>query len=187
MKAAVVLILIGTGVAAQTDLPAFSDCISTEADRYEWRLDIHRDRSLDAEDFALWSVLGVDYCGTVGIVRCDRSDDPMGCQAALETEQDALRDAIRATLPKPDADQGWPARLYEQTYALAYGSSAGADCAGTTQPMRAWCAVREANNRLKITMLAWQVGRYLDVTPPGREAGWAGPPIPVRPMARPTN
>ena len=51
--------------------------------------------------------------------------------------------------------------------------------------MQAWCEAREANSRLRSAVLAWQVARFLGVADPAVEAGWAKPPPPVRPHARP--
>ncbi|TNF22020.1 MAG: hypothetical protein EP318_05225 [Rhodobacteraceae bacterium] len=176
-------------LAQDADLPAFQTCIDIEADRYEWSLAVHRSRALEAADFHLWEVLGVEYCGTVAITRCDRSEAPIACQQALVAEQVALRERVIADLPDPAAvaatDPPLAKNLYTRAHALARGISAGPDCAGAEDPLRTWCEAREANNRLQDAVLAWQVARYLGVAKTARAAGWAHRPPPVRPRTRP--
>lgn len=173
------------------DLPDLQTCLDIEADRYEWSRIIHRKRSLEAADFALWNVLGVEYCGNIAITLCDRSETPIACQQALITQQLALHDKVLASLPAPDslADAGGeaslPWRLYPVAYDLALGTSAGPDCEGSEDPILTWCGAREANNRLQNAVLAWQVGRYLEIAPGAIAAGWARVPPPVRPRERP--
>lgn len=179
----------GAALAQDVALPAFQTCIDIEADRYEWALAVHRTRSLEAADFHLWEVLGVEYCGNIAITLCDRSDDPIACQQALVAEQMALQAAVIRDLPVPETvdapEPPLPQALYERAYALAQGISAGPDCEGADDPIRTWCEAREANNRLQDAVLAWQVARYLGVAKTARAAGWAHPPPPVRPRTRP--
>lgn len=179
------VIMAGAVTAQEADLPPFKHCMDREAERYEWRLDIHQGRDLDAADFDLWHVRGVEYCGNIGVTRCDRTGDPIPCQQALIAEQDALRDKVVAGLPAPSDRDDLPGQLYARVHALAHGRSAGPDCAGAPELLATWCAAREANLRLQNAVLAWQVGRYLDVTEPALVAGWADPALPLRPRGRP--
>lgn len=162
-----------------------------------------RDRAFDIAD-----VRGVDYCGTVGIVGCDRSLDFFGCQRALRLEQDVMRWRLLTHLPmplpvpeaiqaqarpadgQPDAvkwptvAQAWAQGFYPQAWALARGSSAGPDCAGDIPVRQVWCDAREANRRLADAVLAWQVARFLGTAEPAQVTGWAQVPPPTRPVAR---
>lgn len=179
----------GAALAQEETLPTFQTCIDIEADRYEWNLAVHRARSLEAADFHLWEVLGVEYCGNIAITLCDRSDEPIACQKALVAEQMSLRGKVIRDLPEPETvaapEPPLPKELYVRAYALAQGISAGPDCDGADDPIRTWCEAREANNRLQDAVLAWQVARYLGVAKTARAAGWAHPPPPVRPRTRP--
>ncbi len=168
-------------------LPDFSTCMDMAVADFEQDLSRLRARPEDAQDFDIGDVRGVDFCATVGIVRCDRSEEPLTCQVALTVEQDALKVTVLALLPDPETvtGEGFAQLLYPQVWALAHGTSAGPDCAGQEPAMHTWCEAREANNRLRNTVLAWQVARYLGVAEPAIEAGWAKPPPPVRPRARP--
>ena len=79
-------------VWAQPDpLPDFATCMDMTVARYEQDLRRLRARPEEARDFDIGDVRGVDFCGTVGIVRCDRSEDPLPCQRRLSAEQDALK------------------------------------------------------------------------------------------------
>lgn len=181
---------LAQGEVRGEDLPAFQTCIDIEADRYEWNLRLHRARSLEAADFHLWEVLGVEYCGNIAITLCDRSEDPIACQQALVAEQMALQAAVIRDLPDPETvtappESPLPKELYARAHALAQGISAGPDCDGAEEPIRTWCEAREANNRLQDAVLAWQIARYLGVARTARAAGWAHPPPPVRPRTRP--
>jgi hypothetical protein len=51
--------------------------------------------------------------------------------------------------------------------------------------MAAWCGAHQAGLRLTTTMLAWQHARFRGRAPDGVAAGWARPPAPERPRARP--
>ena len=157
---------------AEEPLPDFASCLNRAVALYE------RDRPAEAD------VVGILYCGTLGIVRCDRSPAPYPCQHALAETQEALRQQVLATLPPPEAlaDAG---PLYRLSHALAVGRSAGPDCAGTTEPMEAWCEAHEASLRLADAILTWQLARAKDAAPAAIEAGWAAPPPPVAPRLRP--
>lgn len=177
-----------TAAGAQPDpLPDFATCMDIAVARYEQDLSRLRDRPEDDRAFDIGDVRGVDFCGTVGIVLCDRSDRQLACQRDLQDEQDALRDKVLAALPDPETVRGesFAEALYPQVWALAHGSSAGPDCAGQEEALHEWCEAREANNRLRIAVLAWQVARFLEIAEPAVVAGWASPPPPTRPRARP--
>lgn len=184
------VVLGASGAMAQDGrLPDFATCMDIEADRFEWKLRIHRKRDIDAADFYLWNVLGVEYCGNIAITRCDRSDDPIPCQQALVGAQLDLHREVLVHLPAPDtlsdADGDLANELYVRAYDLAHGISAGPDCDGSDDPIYTWCEAREANNRLQNAVLAWQVARWLGAAEPARVAGWAKAPPPVRPRVRP--
>lgn len=184
------LALAATGLRAEPEpLPDFQTCMDIFVDQYEHRLTVNRGIDIDAVMGGLWDVTGVDYCGGVGVVNCDRSGDTIPCQRDLAAEQDAMTDAVRGDLPEPETLEGdattWPRELYAQTYALAGGTSAGPDCDGMPDLMAAWCGANEANNRLQIAVLAWEIARWLDVAPPALESGWANRPPAVRPKPRP--
>ncbi len=186
--AGAVLAALPVMAPAQDDpLPSFQACIDTEVARYERNLRALRATEADRRSFDIGDVRGFVYCGSVGIVRCDRSDAPLPCQRALEAEQDALRAEVLAALPEPagPAREGFAEQLYATLWDLAHGVSAGADCAGMDDPMQSWCAAWEANSRLKTAVLLWQAGRYLDRAAPATEVGWASIPPPTRPRVRP--
>jgi len=176
-------------MALADELPELQTCINGYVDTYEWLLEVHADTPVEEIEGGIWHVENVTYCGTLGIVRCDRSDNPIDCQIALRGEQDRLADTIRADLPDPGAvgedRDSWPVRLYEAAHALAHGSSAGPDCAGSPRRMEVWCEARQASNRLRNAMHAWEIARYFGAVPPATKAGWAGPPAPERPRPRP--
>jgi hypothetical protein len=170
-------------------LPDFATCMDLTVARFERELGRVVSLPQQDRDFDIGDVRGVDFCGTVGIVRCDRTDDPIPCQHDLRSDQDALRERVMADLPQPQSppsqDASWPERLYAQVWVLARGTSAGPDCAGMDAQLEAWCEAREANSRLRTTVLAWQVARYLGTVPTAIETGWARVPPPTRPKARP--
>ncbi|MDU8910537.1 hypothetical protein [Aestuariicoccus sp. MJ-SS9] len=178
MKAAILALFVAVPAQAQAPLPEFATCLDIENARFERAL--RRDVAAGVAAFEAGDVTGAEYCGTVGIVRCDRSAAPYDCQHALAAEQDALANAVRALLPAPEGDP-----LYQALWALARDVSAGPDCAGQNEAFTAWCAAREANRRLMSVVLAWQSARYLGRVPPATEAGWADAPPPRRPVARP--
>ena len=173
--------------ACAEDVPDFDACLNGEIARYERDLARHRDGP-DADSFDIGSVTEIAYCGTLGIVSCDRGTDPFPCQHALGAKQDRLRLAVLSSLPEPEAVAGmaaeWSDQLYPVLWRLAYDKSAGPDCAGDTEAIEAWCVAREANRRLSSAILAWQLARFLDAAPKATEAGWADAPIPTRPRAR---
>lgn len=191
MKAVVFAVLFSAGPAfaedRADDIPALGACLNAHMAKYEWLMAVNAKASLEDIPGGLWHAGDVAHCGTLGIVRCDRGDDPLGCQAALRAEQDDLSAKVRAVLPAPDPGAGetWPEQLYFAAYALAHGASAGADCAGAPKAMTAWCEAREASFRLRDAVLAYQVARYLGRVPSAIEAGWASAPDPVTPKRRP--
>ncbi|KNG93955.1 hypothetical protein ATO11_06710 [Pseudaestuariivita atlantica] len=176
------------GEDAVAGLPSFEVCLAREVAIYERTLR-HWMAGPRAEEFMIGDVSGIEYCGTVGIVACDRSDAPLPCQRDLAARQDTVSAAVRASLPPASEVAGrageWSDALYPQLLALAEGASAGPDCAGQTEVMETWCAAREANARLRDAALAWQLARYLGAAQDAVTAGWAGVPPPLRPRARP--
>lgn len=177
----------GAGLT-QEALPDFETCMDIEIARYEQKLARLQEQAGTEREFDIAGVSGVEYCGTVGIVRCDRSGDPVGCQKTLVQTQDTLRMAVLGQLPAPGDGAGrnrFAEQLYARSWALAHGVSSGPDCAGAGPLMSAWCEAREANGRLRQAVLAWQAARYLGRAATAIEAGWASPPPPVRPRMRP--
>ena len=186
------LALLGGSALAETapelePLPDFQTCMDIELARYERKLAMRRPLPLDTALFDTISVVGVDYCGSVGIVLCDRSGASLECQLALEAEQDALREKVLAELPPPaaDAPDAGQDALYTRVWALAQGVSAGPDCDGAEPAYANWCRAREANSRLQNAVLAWQIARFHGLVAPAVEAGWANTPPLTRPVARP--
>ncbi|MFW2541725.1 hypothetical protein ACN2XU_03705 [Primorskyibacter sp. 2E107] len=188
----VAAVVLATGLHADEPepqpLPSFKACMNEEIARYERAL--RRVREMPGvQDFEIGDTGGTEYCGSVGIVRCDRRADRLPCQHGFAREQDAMKARIVASLPKPETVAGkagqWSDTLYPLALALATGTSAGPDCGGDTEVMAAWCDAREANRRLGNAVFAWQLARFLDATPSGIDAGWASRPPPTRPRARP--
>jgi len=176
--------------AQGNELPDVQTCLNSHVARYEWLLDMHKGTPVEEIPGGIWHVEHVSNCGTIGIVRCDMAEDledRIACQIELAEELDGLTDKVKADLPDPETIEGnhWPERLYAISHALAHGTSAGADCANQAELVEVWCEANNASNRLRTTMLAWEVGRYLGQTPDAIEAGWAGPPPIIRPRARP--
>lgn len=170
-------------------LPTFSTCLDIELARFERNLRDLRKRDPEASALDIVSMRRVAYCGTVGIVRCDRMQYPIPCQIDLKAEQNRLRQAVLDALPAPaevaDPPKSDDEALYHSAWALAQGSSAGPDCAGQPLLIETWCEAREANNRVQTAVLSWQIARFLGAVPTAVDAGWANPPPPVRPKARP--
>lgn len=183
--------LATTGWAEEDPLPDFDTCLSGEILRYEQAVEAFAPTEAEKAGYPLANVSGVEFCGTIGIVICDRSDNQLGCQKALAVEQDIWRARVLTELPGPEeetaaeGENDFDARLYTQLFHLAHGMSAGMDCAGATPRMEMWCRAREANNRLRAAVLAWQVARHQGRVAPAFEAGWIAAPEPVRPRARP--
>lgn len=191
MRAAAFITALLTASAAQAEqLPDVQTCLNTHVGRYEWLLDMHSGTPVEEIPGGIWHVGQVSNCGTIGIVRCDLADDleeRMVCQKDLAVELDSLAASVKQSLSDPADITGssWPERLYSVSHALAHGISAGEDCAGQAELMTVWCEANMASNRLRNAMLAWEIGRYLNVTPDAVEAGWAGPPPVIRPRGRP--
>lgn len=169
----------------QAGIAAFQSCLDVFSDRFEARL--MRAATPAASDYpdALWTQNGPIWCGTLGIVACDRSAAPQPCQHALGAEMMRLNGVISAELTAPTRDMTAADALYQATHALAQGGSAGPDCAGASDVMEAWCVAHEGRNQLAVTLLAWQIARYLGHAEPALEAGWARPRAPVTPRPRP--
>lgn len=193
LAAAALAALVPGSAAAQGEQPAplpdYSTCMSEAIWHFE--MEFARAGVADEDaDFALLTRRRAEFCGTLGIVRCDRGEEPFACQAALAEEQLALHAAILATLPTPEAvaeagDTIWARGLYPTLWGVAHGTSAGPDCAGATAAIEAWCVTREASLKVTEAVLLWQLGRLLGVAGPAVEAGWIGPPPPPRPVPRP--
>ncbi|SMX36663.1 hypothetical protein [Maliponia aquimaris] len=179
-------------VLAQTEpepepLPDFASCMAVVVARYEQDLENLRERPETEQDFDIGDMRETEFCGTIGIVRCDRSEAPLDCQRALTAEQEALKAAILAALPAPETvtDGGFAGQVFRRAYVLSQGISAGPDCDGQSEALQAWCETREAGGAVETAILAWQAARYLDLAEPATVAGWAVPPPPTRPKARP--
>ena len=178
-------------MAEEAPLPDFETCLRGEILRYEQAVDAFAPTPAEKAGYPLANVNGVEFCGTIGIVICDRSEEPLGCQKALAVEQDIWRARVLTELPEPKDAEGAEVEkpfadlLYEQLFYLAHGMSAGQDCAGHSPRMEMWCRAREANGRLRAAVIAWQVARHQDMVPPAFEAGWIAAPDPVRPRSRP--
>lgn len=191
MKGALLFLALFTADAAlaqdQPPIPDFQTCMDVYMDRYEQKLIVNRSIDIDAVEGGLWDVGQVYTCGGGGIVLCDRSDAPLPCQRDLADEQDAMTGAVLADLPPAGAVDGkaWVEALYDKTYLLANGTSAGPDCDGMPEIMEVWCGANEANNRLRIAVLAWQIARWAGEVPSAVERGWARRPPAIRPRPRP--
>lgn len=189
MRAAVLAMGLVSAVMAeeQAPLPDFATCMDAEVARFERAMQRLADVP-DLEPFEVGGTTEVSYCGGVGIVRCDRSGDPEPCQHDLVTTQNAFNDLVRRGLPAPQdlaaQDDPLARSLYPQLYALAQGTSAGPDCAGTDAAFGAWCAAWAANDALRVSVRTWELARYLGAVPDAVTAGWARVPPPVRPKAR---
>jgi hypothetical protein len=170
-------------------LPDYATCMAEAVAHFEMEFFRTGVAETDA-DFTIMTRRRVEYCGTIGIVLCDRSGQPFECQAELAREQEALRAAILASLPAPEAVAGqgyaaWSEGLYPTLWAVAHGSSAGPDCAGSDPAMEAWCITREASLKVTEAISLWQLARLLGVAGPAVEAGWIDAPPPPRPVPRP--
>jgi hypothetical protein len=190
MRTALILAaLIGPGAAwANEDLPDYPTCIAIEVAHFERALE--RSRYAGRElDFEIVTRDGIDYCGVVGIVRCDLSDAPLPCQADLAEAQAALRAEVLASVPAPEAVAGiasaWATGFYPVMHAVAHGSSAGPDCAGTDAVYAQWCETRQASLKVAEAVMLWQAARVLGVADSAVDAGWADVPPPVPPVQRP--
>ena len=181
------LAMTGAALAQQPQIPTFQTCMDIYMDRYEQKLIVNSGVDIDAVQGGLWDVGQVYSCGGGGIVLCDRTGAPIPCQRDLAAVQDAMTEQVLDDLPEPGAVAGpdWVAALYDRTYLLATGSSAGPDCAGMPDLMEAWCGANEANNRLRIAVLAWQIARWAGEVPSALESGWVRRPPAVRPRPRP--
>lgn len=160
--------------AAQEGLPDYPDCLARAVAHFEMEFS-RVGPAQRREDFEIVSRERVEYCGTLAIVACDRSGAPLACQAELAARQWALRDAVLAGLPAPEAVRGdpvWAEGLYPTLWDVARGSSAGPDCAGADAAYAAWCETREASRKLAEAVSLWQVARLLGAAGPAVEAGW---------------
>ncbi|KUF09102.1 hypothetical protein [Pseudoponticoccus marisrubri] len=189
IRLAALIALLAAPAGAELPWSGFTPCFDNEVARFERALKRRRE-TFDAPEFDFASVAGVDYCGQIGITLCDDTvEDRIACQGALRDRLDALGARVLEGLPPPESVAGrdgvWSDGLYPVLWALAHGSSAGPDCAGTRPLLASLCEVRAANARLSDVMLLWQLARFLDMAESGVAAGWARPPPPTRPWARP--
>ena len=177
------LLFAGAALAQSPEpLPDFTSCKDAEIAQFE--RDLARARTPDYQGLAPHvDVRGIDVCGVGSIILCDRTEAPLPCQHLLADKQEALRGEILLSLPAPEAAAN-SGRLYGAVFALAAGSSAGDDCAGSTPVMEAWCEAREATRRVEMAVLAYQLARDKGDIAPAFELGWAQKPAPVRPKAR---
>ncbi len=186
--AALVCLTGGQAWATGEARPEFATCIDTQVAYFERDYPPMTQTGGEA-GFQNGLFDWVDYCGMVGIIDCDYAEDPLECQRTLRADLDGMRNDILAGLPAPTSVTGrageWSDELYPRVWALANGFSAGEDCAGTQDAFGVWCEAREATGRLKLAILAWQIARYLNAAEPAVVAGWAAPPPPMRPRARP--
>jgi len=189
LRALAPALVCGGAIAGEESLPDFETCMNSEVARYERALSALKARQVEKPLLDIAGVGGVEFCGTVGIVRCDRSEDRIGCQRDLAAVQDSLRSVVLQNLQAPsdpvEDRTGFADRLYRRVLALAHGRSAGPDCAGADTLHEVWCEARQANARLRLAVLAWQVARFLDRAAPAVAAGWAEAAAPIRPKARP--
>lgn len=180
--------LVSGPAVAQDGLPDHDTCMALAVAHFEG--DLARSRNQASEpNFDIVSRDRVEYCGTLAIVACDRTQAPLVCQADLAAEQEATRDAILATVPAPadvaGLDPIWSDGLYPQLWAVAHGTSAGPDCDGADAAYRAWCVTRQASLKLGEAVALWQVARLLGMAGSAVEAGWAAVPPPPMPVPRP--
>ncbi len=171
----VICLALGAGGArAEETLPDYPDCLAQAVAHFEMEF-ARTGLAERREDFEIVSRERVEYCGTLAIVACDRSEEPLACQAELAERQWALRDVVLAGLPAPEAVTGdpvWAEGLYPTLWGVARGSSAGPDCDGADEVYAAWCETRAASRKLAEAVSLWQVARLLGVAGPAVEAGW---------------
>lgn len=192
MRAVVSALVLGTSVVAEeppAPLPDFATCMDMELARFERAMQ-RLAQVPDLDPFEVGGTTDVAYCGGAGIVRCDRGSDPLPCQRDLVVEQNSLNDRVRAVLPAPqdlgDHEDALSRTLYPRLHALARGSSAGPDCAGTEAAFGTWCKAWAANDALRVSVRTWELARYLGAVPDAVTSGWARVPPPLRPKARET-
>lgn len=181
--------LAATGAMAEdgpAPLPPYPECLARAVAHFE--MEFARTGLADArEDFAIVERDRVEYCGTLAIVACDRTDAPLDCQGRLAEAQWARRAAVLDSLPPPaevTGDPVWAGGLYPTLWGVAHGSSAGPDCAGADAAYAAWCETRAASRKLAEAVALWQVARLLGAAGPAVEAGWVEAPR-YAPVPRP--
>lgn len=182
---AALLALTATQAAAEADpvVDRHAICIARVVAGFE------ADLALLGSDWDLVNRDRVRFCGTLGIVACDRREDAVDCKLRLARAQQAIRDAALDSLPGPEAVAGgdplWADRVYPQLWAIAHGSNAGPDCAGADDDYASWCAAHQANMKLAQAVSLWQVARLLGVAGSAVQAGWAIEAPPTQPVRRP--
>lgn len=181
-------LLAATGAPAQerAALPDFATCFAQAIAHFE--MEFARTGVADTVgDFTLVTRDRVEFCGTLGIVACDRGAAPQDCQLALAEDQLALRDRVLASLPAPEAVEE-PAilpDLYPTLWDVAHGVSAGDDCAGAEEPVASWCVTHEARLKLGEAVALWQVARLQGAVGAAAELGWVEAAMPFVPVPRP--
>ncbi|MEM1273181.1 MAG: hypothetical protein AAGF88_05145 [Pseudomonadota bacterium] len=190
MRALAMSLLCVTGAVqaeAQSGDAEFANCIDVALASFEREL--IRNPGPEDPDITLLSQRDVLVCGGAGIQSCDFLEDRVACQDALRVQQDDMRVAILETLPHPSdvasLETHWAVALYPQLWALAYGQSAGPDCAGNGALMAAWCGAVETNRDLAMAIMTWQMARLLEAAPSAIALGWAAPAPPPQPVPRP--
>ncbi len=112
------------------------------------------------------NVYWVQHCGYLAMGICDVSDNAVRCQRRLRAAFDVLARDVRALLPEPEGVAGELAPLYAQLRALAFGTSAGDDCAGWDVRRGLWCDSFQAVLSVEAAVHAWQVARLMGVVGP---------------------
>ncbi|MEL6954257.1 MAG: hypothetical protein AAFN09_08305 [Pseudomonadota bacterium] len=165
--------------------PDYPTCLANAMARFETDL-ARAEGAGEGPDYDLLTRYDVQHCGILAIVACDLSNDRVACQDALSAEQHALRQEVIAALPESltQADP-FASALYPQLFQLSSDQSAGPDCAGTEETMRAWCATSLASNDLAVAVLAHKLARLSGASAPAVELGWVGPGAPSPPTQRP--
>jgi len=181
-------LLVAMPAVAEEALPDYPTCIAIEVAQFEQALARSRAAGRGV-DLQIVDRDDIDYCGSVGVALCDRSEAPLPCQADLAEAQRALRGEILSSVPEPAAVAGidpvWSDGLYPLMHAVAHGSSAGPDCAGADAVYAHWCETWQASNKVGEAVMLWQLARVLGVAEGAVEAGWAQVPPPPMPVQRP--
>lgn len=188
-------VLVAAGLASTGPAPAqepgdvawpdYPTCLANAMARFEDDL-ARSEGAGTGPDYDLLTRYDVQHCGILAIVACDLSDDRVACQDNLSVAQHATRRQVIAALPETvDAPDEFAAALYPQLVSLAQDQSAGPDCAGTDELMRAWCATSLASNDLAVAVLAHKLARLTGASAPAEALGWVGPAMPSAPTERP--
>lgn len=115
-------------LAEDAALPDFATCLRGEILRYEQAVTAFAPTPAEKAGYPLANVAGVEFCGTVGIVICDRSEEPLGCQKALAVEQDIWRARVLTELPEPEDAEGAEVEKPLRTYFTSNSSTWRTGC-----------------------------------------------------------